>query len=109
MTIDDEKIVVETMIGADMNQTMDGKKDGDRSMYASKVATNGSSGVVGSKALGSRQVVRIEAYMASILDIKSKTNKKGAPTVEVIPNVEGHQPIVVEHVPKIVSGSHSAV
>ncbi|KAK8558865.1 hypothetical protein V6N12_042158 [Hibiscus sabdariffa] len=31
------------MIGADMNQTMDGKKDGDRSMYASKVATNGSS------------------------------------------------------------------
>ncbi|KAL4340881.1 hypothetical protein GQ457_08G016450 [Hibiscus cannabinus] len=38
--------MVETAIGADMNQTMDGKNDGDRTTCASKVVTNGSSGNV---------------------------------------------------------------
>ncbi|KAK8990054.1 hypothetical protein V6N11_008572 [Hibiscus sabdariffa] len=46
MTLDDEKAVVETAIRADMNQTMDGKNDGDKTTCASKVATNGSSGNV---------------------------------------------------------------
>ncbi|KAK8657027.1 hypothetical protein V6N13_098961 [Hibiscus sabdariffa] len=43
MTVDDEKPLVETAIGVDLNQTMDGKKDSDRTTYASKAAVNGSS------------------------------------------------------------------
>ncbi|KAK8607210.1 hypothetical protein V6N13_052954 [Hibiscus sabdariffa] len=66
--------------------------------------------VAGSKASGSRQVAKNVAYKTSNLDKKkSRSTKKGAKPVEVIPIVEGRPINVVEHAPKIVSGSHSAI
>ncbi|KAK8634268.1 hypothetical protein V6N13_015096 [Hibiscus sabdariffa] len=49
------------------------------------------------------------AYLASNPDKKKKGSKKGAYSVEIIPTVVTFDPKVIQHVPKVQSGSHAAI
>ncbi|KAK8665312.1 hypothetical protein V6N13_005482 [Hibiscus sabdariffa] len=49
------------------------------------------------------------AYLASNPDKKKKGSKKGAHSVEIIPTVVTSDPKVIQHVPKVQSGSHAAI
>ncbi|KAK9003234.1 hypothetical protein V6N11_060798 [Hibiscus sabdariffa] len=49
------------------------------------------------------------AYLASNPDKKKKGSKKGTHSVEIIPTVVTSDPKVIQHVPKVQSGSHAAI
>ncbi|KAL4303954.1 hypothetical protein GQ457_10G016280 [Hibiscus cannabinus] len=68
MTIDDEQTVDQTVVVANMNQTTEGNRDGERPTYASKVAANGSASIGGNGTTGFREDVVTILEDAVILD-----------------------------------------
>ncbi|KAK8648910.1 hypothetical protein V6N13_129652 [Hibiscus sabdariffa] len=52
---------------------------------------------------------RNEAYMTSNLDKKSKASKRVTESINVVPIVRGKEITVVEHTPRVATGSHAAV
>ncbi|KAK8517562.1 hypothetical protein V6N13_127731 [Hibiscus sabdariffa] len=73
---------------------------------------------IGSNLNGDRQVGKFteqhttnrnEAYMTSNPDRKSKASKRVTESINVVPIVRGKEITVVEHTPRVATGSHAAV